>query len=223
MSPEDVTKIAVVTPFGQWEFLKMPYCLRNAGQTFQRLMDQVCAGLTYLDDVLVFSPDGPSHIKHLRLILQRFKEYGLVINLNKCPFGLSEISFLGHKVTSSGISRLQKHTQAVKEYPRPSDRLEVQRFLGLINFYRRFISGAARILKPLTDSLAGIYRTFQWTAEMDSAFHQAKSAPATAYLLVHPLPSATLALAVDASATHVGAVLQQFYNRQILGFFCLFQ
>ena len=225
MSPEDVNKTAVVTPFGLWEFLKMPFGLRNAGQTFQRLMDQNCAGLTftfvYLDDVLVSSPDDPSHIQHLRHILQQFKEYGLVINLKKCAFGLSEISFLGHKVTSSGISPLQKHSQAVKEYLRPSDRLEVQRFLGLINFYRRFISGAAKILKPLTDSLAGTSRIFQWTAEMDSAFHQAKRALVTASLLVHPLPSTTLALAVDASATHVGAVLQQFVDKSLahLAFF----
>ena len=140
MSPEDVPKTAVVTPFGIFEFLKLPFGLRNAGQTFQRLMDQVCAGLTftfvYLDDVLVSSPDGPSHIQQFRLILQQFKEYGLVMNLNKYEFGLSEISFLGHNVTSSGISPLLKHTHAVQEYPRPSDRLEMQRFLGLINLYR---------------------------------------------------------------------------------------
>ena len=98
MLPEDVPKTAVVTPFGLFEFLKMPFGLRNAGQTFQRLMDQVCSGLNftfvYLDDVLISSPDGPSHIKHLRLILERFKEYGLIINFKKCPFGQSEISSL---------------------------------------------------------------------------------------------------------------------------------
>ena len=149
---------------------------------------QVSTGLTftfvYLDDVLVSSPEGPSHIQLLRLNLQWFKEYGVVTNLNKCEFGLSGISLLGHKLTFSGISPLQKHTQAVQEYPRPSDRLEIQRFLGLINVYRRFVSGAARILKPLIDSLAGTSRSFQWTAEMESAFRQAKSALATASLLV---------------------------------------
>ena len=186
---------------------------------------QVCAGLTftfvYLDDVLVSSPDGPSHIQLLRLNLQWFKEYAVVINLNKCEFGLSEISLHGHKVTSSGISPLQKHAQGVQEYPRPSSHLEILRFLGLINFYRRFISGAARILKSLTDSIAATSRSFQWTAEIDSAFHQDKSALATASLLVHPIPSANLAIAVDASATHVGAVLQQFEDS--LGSCGLFQ
>ena len=86
-------------------------------------------------------------------------------------------------MTSSGISPLQKHTQAVQEYPCPSDRLELQRFLGLIHLYR-FISGAARILKPLTVSLAGTSRSFQRTAEMDFAFLQAKSALVNAALLV---------------------------------------
>lgn len=214
MAPEDIPKTAIITPFGNWEFLKMPFGLKNAGQTFQRLMDQVCQDLPftfiYLDDVLIASPDQDSHLKHLRQVLKKFSEYGLVINPDKCEFGRPEVNFLGHTVSSAGASPLTKHVQAVRDFAQPSDRLQLQRFLGMVNFYRRFIPGAAKILLPLTNSLAGPAKSFIWTEDMDAAFASAKEALVSATLLVHPSSSAPIALATDASLTHVGAVLQQF-------------
>ena len=115
---------------------------------------------------------------------------------------------MGHKVNWSGIATLKK-TQAVQDFSHPSNKTEVQRFLGFVNFYRRFIPAAAKILKPLTDSLAGSNRGFEWATEMERSFQKAKTALANAPLLVHPSSSATISLAVDASVSHVGAVLQQ--------------
>jgi Reverse transcriptase (RNA-dependent DNA polymerase) len=93
--PEHVCKTAIITPFGLYEFLRMPFGLRNAGQTFQRMMDDVMAGLPfcfiYLDDVLVASPDHAAHVQHLREVLQRLSDHGLVINAEKCQFGVGEI------------------------------------------------------------------------------------------------------------------------------------
>ena len=159
VAPEDIQKTAVAKTFGLFEFLRIPFGLRNAGQTFQRFIDKICAGLDfifiYLDDVLISSPYRVSHLQHVRLILQRFKECGLIVNTDKCVFGLSKITFHGHKVTSVGVFPLQKHTQAILDYPRPLDRLQMQRFLGLVNFYRRFIPKAVMILRPLTHSLVG--------------------------------------------------------------------
>ena len=84
-------------------------------------MDQVCAGLdctfVYLDDVLIFSKDPVSHLLQLRLILHRLREHGLRINANKCDFGVPEVVFLGHRITPSGISPVEKHTQAKKIFP----------------------------------------------------------------------------------------------------------
>ena len=217
MAAEDVPKTAIITPFGLFEFLKMPFGLKCAGQTFQRLMDEVCAGLpftfVYIDDVLIASPDLETHLQHLRLVLQRFQQNGLVINPAKCEFGRFEINFLGHHVSAAGASPLLKHVEAVEVFPQPQDRLQIQRFLGLINFYRRFIPAAARILRPLTDALAGPAKPLLWTEQMSSAFISAKRALATATNLVHPHHSAPLSLAVDASSTHVGAVLQQKQGR----------
>ena len=88
----------------------------------------------YLDDVLIASADVSTHLSHLRLVLERFQKNGLVMNPNKCAFVLPEIAFLGHRVNASGMFLPIKYTQAVLDFPPPSDRVQLQRFLGLVNF-----------------------------------------------------------------------------------------
>jgi hypothetical protein len=226
MRPEDIPKTAIITPFGLWEFTRMPFGLKNAGQTFQRLMDRVGADMPfvfiYLDDILVASPDPVVHRSHLQAVLQRLREYGLVLNLDKCELGRQSVEFLGHRITAGGVEPLLKHVAAVKEYPQPSDVKGLQSFLGLVNFYRRFIPAAAQILRPLTDALRGPNKSrLSWTPDMENAFLRAKQAVCTATMLAHPDPAAPLSLAVDASDSHVGGVLQQMTSNgpQPLSFF----
>ena len=191
----------------------MPFGLKNAAQTFQRLMDWIFRGLPfvfiYLDDVLVASTNRRSHLKHLCVVLDLLSQNGLVLNLEKCSFGQGEIDYLGHKINSAGIIPLCKHVDALLLQPKPQDVCGLQRFLGMINFYQRFLPGVARTLRPLTNALAGNPRALNWSTEMQTAFETAKSALASAVSLVHPSPSAEVSLVTDASATHVGAVLQQ--------------
>lgn len=100
---EDVPKTAVITPFGLFEFLHMPFDLKGAAQTFQRLMDSVLQDLdfvfVYLNDILVASPSTDAHRSHLKSVFQRLDEHGLIINLEKCQFGLPVIDFLGHRIS----------------------------------------------------------------------------------------------------------------------------
>jgi cleavage and polyadenylation specificity factor subunit 1 len=211
---DDIGKTAIITPFGLFEYVRMPFGLRNAGQTFQRLMDQVLQGLdyvfVYLDDVLIASPDEETHWEHLQEVFKRLKEAGLVLNSGKCVFAVPVVDFLGHRVTAAGISPLQNRVQAVKEFPPPKTVKQMLSFLGMINFYRRFLPRAAQILKPLTDSLrGGQAAAVEWTPAMREAFEAAKQMLCQAACLAHPDMAAQLSLAVDASDSHIGAVLQQ--------------
>ena len=212
--PEDVAKTAIITPFGLFEYLRMPFGLRNAGQTFQRMMDSIMSGLTccfiYLDDVLVASPNHQQHSKDLEAVLQRLEEHGLVLNVEKCQWGVTELDYLGHHVTASGISPIKDRVTAIEKFPQPKTVKQLQTYLGMVNFYRRFLRGAARVLKPLTDSLQGKPKgDIKWTPDMEEAFISSKAALYNSVELAHPDSQAQLSLAVDASESHVGAVLQQ--------------
>ena len=212
----DIQKTAVITPFGLYEFLQMPFGLTNAGQTFQRLMDRFGAGMDfvfiYLDDILIASLDEATHLQHVRAVLSRLQEFGLVLNLSKCQFGLKDVEFLGHKISAAGAEPLIRHVAAIQEFSPPSDVPQLQRFLDMINFYRRFLPNIAKTLRPLTSALKGSPKLFKWSQPMSEAFSAAKQALVSSTALIHPNPSAQLSLAVDASDTHVGAVLQQFHN-----------
>jgi Reverse transcriptase (RNA-dependent DNA polymerase)/RNase H-like domain found in reverse transcriptase/Integrase zinc binding domain/Integrase core domain len=217
MAAADIPKTAIVTPFGMFEYLFMPFGLKNAAQTFQRLMDKIFRRLeflfTYLDDHLIASRTLEEHHQHLREFFQLLDENGLQINPEKCVFAATAVDFLGHRVTADGIAPLSKHVDALMQLPVPEDVKQLQRFLGLINFYRRFIPGVAAILKPLTDALRGNPKRLVVTADMQQAVAAAKAALASATHLAHPAPAATLSLATDASDSHVGAVLQQLEGR----------
>ena len=153
----DIHKTAITTPFGLFEFVRMPFGLRNAAQTFQRFIDEVTRGLTfvyaYLDDLLVASATETEHKEHLRLLLDRLTQYGVTINPNKCQFGVPSLTFLGHVVDQHGIRPLAEKVQSLHDFPVPTSLRRLREFLGLINFYRRFIPNCADIVQPLTDML----------------------------------------------------------------------
>ena len=136
MVEDDIKKTAIITLFGMFEFLRLPFSLRNTGQTFQRLMDQVLGDLlfcfVYVNNILIFSPDISSHVDHLREVFELCRLHSLTIGLPKCKF-------LGHNLNSSRCHPLVKHTSAIREFPAPTDKPALQRFLGMVNFFRKFI------------------------------------------------------------------------------------
>ena len=222
---EDVPKTAIATPFGLFEFTRMPFGLKTAAQTFQRLMDSVTAKLTgvfvYLDDVLVASRSAEQHDRDLRQLFEALKRFGLVLNESKCTFGVSEIEFLGHRVSERGIAPVKSKVEAVQNFKQPQSVRALQRFLGMINFYRRFLPGIAATLRPLTDALVGAPRHLKWTETMASAFQRAKQQLASAALLVHPISDAELHVNTDASSKAIAGAIHQVVSghRQPLAFF----
>jgi cleavage and polyadenylation specificity factor subunit 1 len=192
-------------------------------------MDRVLngsAGFAYLDDVLIGSKSPAEHEQHLRDVLQRLSEAGLVLNAEKCIFAAAELDFLGHHVSAAGITPLQSRVAAIRRHPQPGTVQELMAFLGTVNFYRRFVPRAARILQPLTEALKGslpLKSAVDWSPAMLAAFELAKESLASATTLAHPRPGAHLSMMVDASDLHVGGVLQQRTSPgaawQPLGFF----
>jgi hypothetical protein len=202
----------------------MTFGLRNAGNTFQRLMDHILAGLdfvfVYLDDVIIGRRSMSEHLQHVRILFQRLQAAGLVINHEKCVFGVPEVDFLGHHVSAAGVSPIASRVTAINDHPRPTTVKELQGFLGVINFYRRLIPAAAHILKPLTDQLKGGPKpaaSIPWTEAMQAAFAAAKAALASCVKLIHPLPGAEISLLVDASADHKGPPCSSGHTRQLHG------
>ena len=108
MEPDHIPKTAITTPFGMFEFVRVPFGLRNAAQTFQRFIDQVLHDMpfvcAYIDDVLIASRNMQKHIDHVRQVFGRLKQYGVVLNPSKCTFSQSEVIFLRHHISERGIS-----------------------------------------------------------------------------------------------------------------------
>ncbi|KFD60497.1 hypothetical protein M514_27333 [Trichuris suis] len=216
--PSDVPKTAITTPFGLFEFKRMPFGLRNAAQTFQRFIDEVTRDLdfcfVYLDDILVASKSTSQHDHHLEQLFRRFRKYGVKINPAKCKFHATELEFLGFHVSADGIKPLPEKVKVIQRFPLPSSTTELRRFLGCINFYRRFIPKAAVLLAPLERlvSQEDGHTKIQLTPDAIAAFDSVKEALANAVLLSHPAPNAPLSLVVDASDNAAGAVVQQRVN-----------
>ncbi|MEL7340008.1 MAG: RNase H-like domain-containing protein, partial [Bacteroidota bacterium] len=241
IAEEDIQKTCVTTPFGAFEFLRMNFGLSGAAQSFQRFIDNILRGLSststdgttrqltifcYVDDVLLASDNHEEHEQDLEVLFRRLAEYDLRLSIHKCEFAVSELNFLGHRLGGQGISPLPEKVSAIQDFPQPTNYKQLRRFLGMINFYHRFIPKAADILSPLNQLLTGYkkstcLRQVDWTEKSLKSFNEAKSALANATLLHYPTASGEIAIFTDASDTAVGGVLQQFTDEAWvpLGFF----
>jgi hypothetical protein len=165
---EDIPKTANITPFGLFEYLLTPFGLSNAAQTFQRMMDRTTDGLegafTYMDDSQVGSPDRQTHLYHLEAFFTALATKGLAINLEKCVFAAPSLEILGHTILATGEAPMADYTAKIENCPPPQDIKQLQHFLGIVNFNRRFLPNCAQVLRPLTDLLKGVAKTLEWTA-----------------------------------------------------------
>jgi cleavage and polyadenylation specificity factor subunit 1 len=225
---DDIQKIATTTPFGLFEFSFRSFGLRHAAQNFQRFIDNIPKDLdlcfAYLDDILVFSRSSKEHERHIRSLFTTLQNYGILLNPSKCVFRVHEISFLGYKISSASSQPLPERVANLQSCPPPKTVGQLQRFLGMLNFYRRFVPNAASLQATLNDALSGprvkSSHPITWTAVLDKAFEECKASLSQAALLAHLDSTATLAVVTDASTTAMGAVLQQVQNiSQPLAFF----
>ncbi|GFW53838.1 retrovirus-related Pol polyprotein from transposon opus [Trichonephila clavipes] len=219
IAEEDKEKTAITTPFGLYKFNTMSFGLRNAPSTFQRFITEVLYGLDfvfpYLDDVLVASSTEEEHSEHLKTVFEIFQQYGLRINVSKSVMGAAQVEYLGFLITAEGSRPLSEKVQAILSYKLPETIHDLRTFLGMINFYRRYLKDAAKTQAPLHDLLKGAKkkdrRKVHWTDDTRS-FEKCKTELAEAALLSFPRSGLPLSLCTDASDFAVGAVLQQLEN-----------
>ena len=176
-------------------------------------MDEILGDIprvfVYIDDILVASESPEQHLKDLELVFKTLSANGMVVQRPKCVLGVTSLEFLGYQVDSTGISPLKDRVKAIEETTPPTSVKELQRFLGMVGYYRRFMPNAAKHLFHLFEALKGKPKTLEWTADCQKSFEATKSALAAATLLHHPRPGAPLSLTTDASNTAIGGVLEQ--------------
>jgi len=155
LSPDAQDKAAFITRDGLWKWKVLPFGLTSAPATFQRLMEQVLSGLhwkiflIYLDDVIVISPDFPTHVSRLREVFDRLRAAGLKLKPSKCALLQPEVTYLGHVVGRDRVTTDPEKVQAVNEWAVPRDLPELRAFLGLVRYYRQYIPGFAGVAQPL--------------------------------------------------------------------------
>lgn len=205
---------AFSTPTGHYEWARTPMGLRNSPLTAQRLVNSLFQGLigkglfVYIDDLILVSQDLDSHFQKLSLVLKKFAESGLKLNLPKCKFFKSSIQFLGHVVDKDGIHTTTDKVKAVENFPVPTTTAQVSSFLGIAGYYRAFIKNFASIASPL-NKLKKKDVPFQWTDSQQQSFDQLKTALTQAPVLAFPDYSLPFLMCTDASALGLGAVLMQ--------------
>ncbi|XP_074819017.1 uncharacterized protein LOC141993377 [Natator depressus] len=206
---------AFTTHLGLYEFNVLPFGLRNAPATFQRLVDGLLAGLgeyavAYLDDVAIFSDSWADHLEHLQKVLERIREAGLTVKAKKCQIGLNRVTYLGHQVGQGTISPLQAKVDAIQKWPVPKSKKQVQSFLGLAGYYRRFVPHYSQIAAPLTDLTKKKQpNAVQWTEKCQKAFNKLKATLMSDPVLRAPDFDKPFLVTTDASERGVGAVLMQ--------------
>ena len=165
--------------------------LTNSGASFQRLMGHILRGLEYrfaliyIDDIVIFSKSVEEHLSHLEEVFKRLREANVKLNTKKCRFVKQKVEYLGHVVTPGGISPDPGKVRVVHDFPTPTNLKQLRTFLGLANYYRRFIKGFAHIARPL-NVLTKKGVKFSWTQSCDDAFDKLKRALVSAPILVYP-------------------------------------
>ena len=215
LSLEARAKSAFVTPMDKFEFTRCPFGLSQAPAYFQRLINKVIKGLSfafrYLDDVLIHSPDIETHLQHMRIFFQRLREADLKLKDSKCNYFKTHVQYLGHLVSGKGIRPLPEKLDSIKKMPAPTIPKEVKQFLGLVGYYRKFITRFADIARPMTN-LTKQDMPFEWTMQCQAAFEMLKEAIITSPILKYPDPNKGYTLFTDASKYAWAYVLTQEYQ-----------
>ena len=212
LDKSSIPKTAFNSPFGKYEYVKVPFGLAQAPAYFQELMTGILKdfpfAMAYLDDIIIFSRTPQEHLTHICMVFEKLKTANLSMKKSKCKFFLKEIQYLGHILSATGICPLPSKTHAIRNMNPPTTPKQVRAFLGLVGYYRKFIGGFAQLAKPLT-LLTRQRVKFEWTPQHQEAFIHLKEAIVQAPILHYPNPNKPYIVYTDASDDACGAQLSQ--------------
>jgi len=201
----DEWKTAFRTRYGHYQYPVMPFGLVNAPATFQTMMNEILRDfldqgvVVYIDDILIYSKTVEEHIILVRKVRQRLREYRMAISLEKSMFHVKKVDFLGYVVATDGVTMNEKKVECVKAWKAPASVKNVQIFIGLANFYRRFIKNFSAICAPITNLLKGDPKKFFWGKEQQEAFDDLKCRFISAPILCHFYPELDTVVETDVS------------------------
>lgn len=219
MSDESKHKAAFITQEGIYNWKRMPFGLMNAPISFQTVMTHILRGinfkfcLVYVDDILVFSKSFKDHISHLEQVFSRLRDANLKLNPEKCDFVKDKIKYLGFILSSKGVDVDKERVKAVSEYPVPKTEKEIRSFLGMANYYRRFIPNYAKLASPISSLLKKDVK-LEWSPLCQSSFDSIKFALSSPPVLAYPDTQKPFILTCDASDFAIGYTLSQLDNNK---------
>ena len=227
VDPADRHKTAFTTPFGLFEYNRMPFGLGGAPSTFQRVMQSIFRDeflevlIVYLDDIIVFSQDIKTHLQRLEMVFRKLREHGLKIEAKKCQFFRPKVTYLGHVVSADGVATDPAKTEAVTNWPQPKTLKDLRSFLGFASYYHRFVPHFAQLARPLHEVVSKLYEGGKhgkqrnksignsWNQECQEAFNSLKQALTSPPVLAYPIYTQPFIVETDASHDGLGAVLSQ--------------
>ena len=202
--------VTINTHRGLFEYTRLPFGVASAPAIFQRTKDTILRGIPgvvcYLDDRLITGKSEADHLRNLEDVLHRLRKHGVRLRLDKCSFFQHSVDYLGHCINGAGIHTSNDKVEAILKARPPKNVQELRSFIGLINYYAKFIPNLSSILPPLHDLLRAS-KHWAWTKQCRRAFEAAKSCLTEAPVLAHYDPQLPITLAADASPYGVGAVI----------------
>ena len=214
LTKDSIPKTGFCINFGKYEYLKVPFGLAQAPAYFQNLMNKVLAGLpfaiAYLDDIIIFSETPEEHLKHIKIVLQRLQAANLKMKRSKCSFFKKELHYLGHLLTTKGLKPQPEKVKAISELKAPTTPKGVREFLGMVGYYRKFISRFADAARPLT-KLVRRESKFEWTKDCQVGFDYLRTCLMSDPILKYPDPNKRYVMFTDASDQAAAGVLCQEY------------
>ena len=202
--------LTINTHKGLYKYNRLVFGIASSPAIWQRTIDQVLDGIPntscILDDMIITGKTDEEHLKNLQTVLKRLQDYNLRVNKDKCKFFQEEISYCGHKIDSNGLQKTQEKIEAIVNAPKPENLTQLRAFLGMVNYYAKFLSNLASVLHPLNHLLQKDVK-FQWTAATQKAFEKVKKLITSDTVLTHYNPDLPVRLICDSSAYGLGAVI----------------